>query len=116
METKSPASTNGALLLTDAEVSETEVLMVPSHVNLIGYTSEDPQFNRFETIQLDWEVKAQRLTHPSATAGYAVFKTDCLSIGIPPVNFQTWLKTATLYVQQELMKEPHHLQGASARL
>jgi len=116
METKSPASTSGALLLTDAQVRETLAIMVPSHVNLIGYTSEDPETQRFETVELDWEVASRRLTHPSATAAYAVFRTDCLSLGIPPVSFGTWLKTATAYVAAELMKEPHHLQGASAHL
>jgi len=108
METKSPASTNGALLLTDVETTDIEVILVPSNVNLLGYTPEEdaPQF---EKIQLDWEVKAQRLTHPSATAGYAVFKTDCISMGIPPINFATWLQAATRYVREELTREPHHL-------
>jgi hypothetical protein len=107
METKSPASTSGALLLTDAEVKSTEVILLPAHVNLTGYTppEEDPQF---EMIQLDWDVKAQRLTHPSATAGYATFRSDCIGMGIPPISFAAWLSAANLAVKKELMKE-HHL-------
>jgi len=115
METKSPASTSGAFLLTDATVSETKVLVIPSNVGLLGYTSEEAD-PKFEKVELIWEENASRLTHPSATNGYAVFKTDCMSMGIPPVSFQIWLSSATRRVA-DLVKENHHLQqGASAHL
>jgi len=113
METKSPASTNGAFLLTDAQSQEQVTILVPSNVNLTGYTSEDKNV-RFEKIELTWEKSANRLTHPSATAGYAVFRTDCIGMGIPPVSFATWLNSATQAVHKELTQESHHLHEAEA--
>ena len=111
METKSPASTNGALLLTRSD-QLIRVLITRSNVNLLGYTPEEDQ-PQFEMVQLEWEVNAHRLTHPSATAAYAVFRTDCIQMGIPPISFAAWLKSATAYVEQELTKEAHHLEKVS---
>jgi len=107
METKSPASTNGVLLQRVVEMTDMVSILTPSNVNLLGYTPEEGS-HQFEQIELTWEVSAQRLTHPSATAGYAVFRTDCISMGIPPVSFATWLNAANQAVGKELMKE-HHL-------
>jgi len=101
METKSPASTSGASQLVDAQVIEVVPVSTRANVNLLGYTpaEEDPQF---ELIELDYDVTTMKLTHPSATAGYAVFRSDCIAMGIPPVNFAVWLRAATSLVTNEL--------------
>jgi len=113
METKSPASTNGDFMLNPEKADQEPgpmVLLMPSHAYQAGYLTENPEDNRFETVMLEFDPKTHTVTHPSATAGYAVFRTDCIAQGIPSVSYAAWLRTANLHVQKELT-EKHHLQS-----
>jgi hypothetical protein len=104
METQSPASTNGESAFNFAETDPTIQIFTPSHANLIGYVGEN---QNFETVTLELNLRTSLLTHPSATAAYAVFKQDCVMLGIPPAPFNQWLKAAvaTSRLQHDRLKE-----------
>jgi hypothetical protein len=98
METKSPASTNGDTQFLLPQVDETMMISLPAHAWLTGYVGEEASFDQ---IQVELNLRTQQLTHPSATAGYAVFRQNCQVQGIPPLSFANWVRSATLRAQAE---------------
>jgi len=98
METNSPASTNGGSTFMLVQSDETIMISMPAHAWLTGYVGEDPLFDQ---IQLELNLRTLQLTHPSATAGFAVFRQNCQALGIPQVSFATWVRSATSRARME---------------
>jgi hypothetical protein len=74
------------------------MISMPSHAWLTGYVGEGSLFSQ---IQLELNLRTLQLTHPSATAGYAVFRQNCQVLGIPPLSFANWVKSATSRARME---------------
>ena len=104
METNSPASTNGESQFIFAKTESIIPILTPSHANLIGYAGEGTEF---ETVSLDLNIETLELTHPSATAAFAVFRQDCHMKNLPVPQFQHWLKAAlaTARLNYDRLKE-----------
>jgi hypothetical protein len=98
MDTNSPVSTNGDKAFTLPQVDDTVMITLPAHAWLTGYVGEEASF---DSIQVELNLQTHQLTHPSATAGYAVFRQNCQVQGIPPLSFANWVRSATLRAQSE---------------
>jgi len=98
METTSPVSTNGDSTFMLEQPDETMMITIPSHAWLTGYVGE---VESFDSIQLELNLRTLQLTHPSATAGYAVFRQNCQAQGIPFLSFNHWVRSATSRCRME---------------
>jgi hypothetical protein len=99
METKPPASTNGA---SQPIFDFNEVVTVPYEllVDVHLYIDREAPRDHVPTVVVEWDKEIQALTHSSATAAYAIYKSYMDQKGQAPLAFRTWLVIASSQIRQ----------------
>jgi len=99
METNSPASTNGESEFMLRQQNLPITIDIPADVTVV---TQDRDTSETEMVQVEYDPKLQVLTHGSATAAYAVYRSLNRMRGLSTLPYETWLRTALVVAKTRL--------------